>query len=145
MVTDLGLTWRALLPDERNYVLSSWLRSYAGKSHDPRDYDEFREFCDDYARVIRDLFARSTIAVATFRDTPELMAGWIATEGDVLHYVVTKTRWRNMGVSKWMLADFQSMPVQYTHRTTDSKRYIRIPETWTYRRWRVWPAEEKAA
>lgn len=141
----LDLVWREMHDDERNYVLSSWLRSYAGKGQDPRDYAEHQRFYDDYAPVVRNLVARSRIAVATLRDTPELMLGWAAIEGDALHYLVTKPRWRKMGVARWMVGEFASMPVQYTHRTTDSAKWIRIPEGWTYRRWRVWPAEEKAA
>lgn len=140
----LDLVWREMREDERNYVLSSWLRSYAGKGQDPRDYAEHARFYDDYAPVVRNLVTRSRIAVATLRDEPALMLGWVAIEGDALHYVVTKPRWRRMGVAKWMLSDFASMPVVFTHRTTDALR-CPIPSGWTYRRWRVWPAEEKAA
>lgn len=130
--------------EDRNYVMSSWLRSYASKCRDARDYSHHSDFCNDYANVVRGLIARSKVLVAGLADAPDVIAGWMCWEGDVLHYVVTKPNFRRLGVAKWMLADFKGMAVTYTHRTTDAQRCA-IPETWNYRRYRIWPAQETAA
>ncbi len=129
---------------DRHYVLSSWLRSYAAKGRDSRDYgDRHSQFCDDYAPVVRSLLARSSVVVAGLRDTPDIIAGWMAFEGETLHYILTKPNFRRLGVARSMLEDFASLPVAYTHRTTDAMR-CPIPEGWAYRRYRIWP-QEKAA
>ncbi len=129
---------------DRNYVLSSWLRSYAGRSGDAMQYVEHREFVRDYAVVVRALLARSQVIVASMREEPDVIVGWAAVEGDLLHYVHTKPRWRQLGVARWLLKDFAALPVVYTHRTNDATK-CPIPSGWVYRRYRIWPAEQEEA
>jgi GNAT superfamily N-acetyltransferase len=144
-VTVLALELRPMTEGDRHYVLSSWLRSYAAKGRDSRDYGErHSQFCDDYAPIVRALLERSKVLVAGLAETPDVICGWMAWEGDTLHYVLTKPNFRRLGVASWMLADFASMPVAFTHRTSDAGR-CPIPEGWAYRRYRIWPPEEKAA
>lgn len=126
---------------DRNFVLSSWLRSYSAKSFDARDYGERRtQFFDDYVHVVRSLLARSQVIVACLREEPDVVIGWMAIEGDALHYVLVKPRWRQLGVARWMLEDYASTPVVFTHMTRDASR-CPIPPTWTFRRFRIWPKE----
>lgn len=125
---------------DRHYVLSSWLRSYAAKGRDSRDYGEHSQFFDDYAPVVRSLLARSQVIVASMREEPDIIIGWAAIEGDALHYCLVKPRWRRLGVASWLLADFAALPVVITHRTSDAMR-CPIPKAWTYRRYRIWPQE----
>lgn len=134
---------REMGPADRNYVMSSWLRSYAAKGSGSRDYAKHADFYDDYARVVRGLLARSTVLVAGLADAPDVIAGWAAWEGDVLHYVVTKPNFRRLGIATWLLQDFCALPVAYTHRTSDAA-LCKIPEAWTYRRYRIWPQETAA-
>jgi hypothetical protein len=130
---------------DRHYVLSSWIRSYAAKGRDVRDHYEGNgsPFCDDYAPIVRGLVARSTVLVGHLPEHEDIIMGWMAWEGDVLHYMLTKPNFRRMGVARSMLQDFASMPVQFTHRTSDALR-CPIPAGWAYRRFRIWP-QEKAA
>jgi hypothetical protein len=140
----IPLELREMREGDRHYVLSSWLRSYAAKGLDSRDYGtRHSQFCDDYAPVVRSLLARSKVLVAGLCDTQDIIAGWMAFEGETLHYVLTKPNFRKLGVAAWMLADFASMPVAFTHRTSDALR-CPIPEGWAYRRFKIWP-QEKAA
>lgn len=136
----LDLVLREMGPADRNYVMSSWLRSYASKCRDSREYAQHSDFCDDYASVVRGLLARSKVFVAGLADAPDVIAGWAAWEGEVLHYVVTKPNFRRLGVATWLLQDFRELPVVFTHRTSDATR-CKIPEAWTYRRYRIWPQE----
>lgn len=142
----LPLQWRDLRPDERVYVLSSWIKSYASNSEDSADYHRrgVPDFGGDYAPVVRNLVARSRIIVACPVDDPSLMVGWMAIEGaDTLHYLVTKPRYRRTGVAKWMVTELDGLPVIYTHETRKAAQLV--GPKWTYRRWRIWPAEEKTS
>lgn len=136
---------REMRESDRNLVLSSWIRSFAGRSADAKAYDDAAHgsFSRDYARVVEALLARSRVLVACLADEQDAVMGWMAWEGDTLHYVLTKQRWRKLGVARWMLADFAGLPVAYTHRTGDVLR-CPVPKAWTYRRWLIWP-QEKAA
>lgn len=140
----IELELRPMRESDRNYILSSWLRSYAGKGLDARDYAEHSRFYLDYAPVVRALCERSQVIVACMPDASDVVIGWMAIEGDALHYVCVKPRWRRLGVARWMLQDYARSPAVFTHRTTDAMR-CRIPAAWEYRRWRVWPAEGTAA
>ena len=133
-------------PSDRHYILSSWLRSYAAKGREWRDYGSPGAFAADYVPVVRALLRRSQVIVASLREEPDVVVGWAAIEGDCVHYVLVKPRWRQLGVARWLLQDFAALPLAFTHRTSDAMR-CPIPETWTYKRWRVWPAEtaEEAA
>jgi GNAT superfamily N-acetyltransferase len=137
------LDLRGMRDEDRNYVLSSWLRSYAAKGRDARDYVEHARFFDDYAPIVRSLLDRSQVIVASLREEPDVIVGWASVEGDALHYVLVKPRWRRLGVARWMLNDFAALPVAYTHRTSDAMR-CPIPDGWSYRRFRVWPREKAA-
>ena len=136
---------RPMRESDRHLVLSSWLRSYAGRSLDARDYTgEARgAFSVDYVPVIRALLGRSRVIVACLTDEPDAIVGWMAWEADTLHYVLVKPRWRQLGIARWMLADFAEMPVVFTHRTGDALR-CPVPKGWVYRRWLIWPREEAA-
>lgn len=160
---------------DRGLVISSWLKSFSGRSQEARDYGgpDRRVFSHDYVPIVLHLMSRSTILMACLDESPDVVLGWMAWEGETLHYVATKQRWRGLGVAKWMLRDFVDMPVVYTHRTTRwlfedwievkdmntgglQQRPVPyrwsgfvhrcpVPKTWTYRRWLIWPREDKAA
>jgi GNAT superfamily N-acetyltransferase len=142
-MTQVPVTLREMVDADRNYVLSSWIRSYAGKSREARDYTDRGAFARDYSPVVQALVARSRVLIAALTEEPDIIVGWAAVEGETLHYVLVKPRWRQLGVARWLLADFAALPVAYTHTTSDSMR-CPVPETWTYRRYRIWPAGEAA-
>jgi len=134
-----------MVDSDRHLVLSSWLRSYAGRSLDARDYtgDARGTFSSDYVPVVRSLLERSRVVVACLADEPDAIVGWMAWEGETLHYLLVKPRWRRLGVARMMLADFAELPVVYTHATSDSRR-CPVPKAWTFRRWLIWPQGEAA-
>jgi GNAT superfamily N-acetyltransferase len=140
------LELREMRETDRHFVLSSWVRSFASKSSDARDYEGPARglFSADYAPVVRALVARSTILVACLKDEPDTVIGWLAVEGDALHYALVKPRWRRLGVAAWMLKDYAALAVVTTHRTSDALK-CPIPAGWIYRRFRIWPATETAS
>lgn len=129
------LELRPMGDGDRNFVLASWLRSYAGKGEE--SYDDARAFYADYAPVVLALMARSTVVVACLPEEPSAIVGWYAVEGETLHYVLVKPRWRRLGVARWLLEDFAGLTLAYTHRTSDARR-CPIPSAWEFRRWHVW-------
>lgn len=137
----ISLRIRPMEPGDRNFILSSWLRSYIGKNvaQGKDGYADVRAyFYEDYAPVIRDLVERSTILVACLEDEPSSIVAWLAAEGDdIIHYVLVKPRWRRLGVAKWLLQDLASVRAHFTHVTADARK-CQIPEAWTYRRWKIW-------
>lgn len=130
---------------DRHYVLSSWTKSYCAKGRDTREHysGNWAWFFEDYTPIVQALLQRSCVTIASLQTNADVIAGWMAWEGDVLHYVVTKPNFRRLGVATWMLKGFASQAVSFTHRTSDARR-CRLPDGWMYRRYRIWP-QEKAA
>jgi hypothetical protein len=139
----LELQWREMRKDDYSYVLSSWLRSYARSS-------EFWSlplgvYYALYQPVVKVMLDRSTVAIAFTPDLPDTIVGWTAIEGDdTLHYFVTKSRFRRMGVATWMLKDLRELPAVYTHRPTSLAVMRVIGPSWTYDGMRRFP-DRKAA
>lgn len=141
-MTALALELRGLREDdehERNYVLSSWLLSYAETSRKRRTRDtqggEFQGLTRDayfalYEPVVKRLIERSTIAIAWTESLPDSVLGWMAVEGDTLHYVLVKPRWRKLGIASWMLRDLRPMPAMYTHMAPAAERLL--GESWSF-------------
>lgn len=125
----LELVLRPMRPEDRNFVLSSWLRSAAESL-------EFRRMARSvffrlYTPVVLDLLERSTVAVATLPERHDVVLGWIAVEGDTLHYVLTKQRWRQLGIATFLLQDLAQLPAVYTHRFPREAERL-VPECWRY-------------
>lgn len=126
----LGLELRAMREEDRNYVLSSWLRSY-GEAPEFRSVKRSVYFAL-YEPLVKDLLSRSTVAVATMPEAPDVVLGWMAVEGDTLHYVLTKPRWRRLGIASFLLADLAALPAAYTHVFPSGAAERLIPATWCY-------------
>lgn len=160
------LELRTMTADDRPYVISSWLRSFAwegreAKAYAPRPirgtpWHPPRVFFEDYAPVVQNLITRSTVIVAGLRGIADSIVGWFALEGTTLHYLLVKPKFRRLGVAKWLIGDAALQPLTFTHLvrdiepTTDGDGrsvppLIRVPEAWTYRRFQIWPQHSEAA
>jgi GNAT superfamily N-acetyltransferase len=121
---------RCMRDEDRNYVLSSWLRSYA-------EGPEFRNvprsvYFGLYEPLVKQLLARSTIAVATLPDAEDVVLGWMAVEDDALHYVLVKPRWRKLGIARWLLGQISATGAVYTHAPPLREGGTLIPSAWVY-------------
>jgi hypothetical protein len=146
-VTALDLTLREMRDEDRNYVLSSWLLSYENTSRrarwvDPRTREvvdgggEFRSmpramYFRLYEPIVESLLRRSTVVIAALPEADDAIVSWFAAEGDVLHYVHTKNRFRKLGAAAWLLRDALALPVTYTHEPRPFCRSL-IGAAWTY-------------
>ena len=125
---------RSARPDDYNYIISSWLRSYAGRSREAQAYPSMAVWYEDYQRVVKDLIDRSTVSVAALKDDCSVIVGWSAMEDDVLHYVLTKPRWRRLGVARLLVPEVRC----YSHTTMDWTR-CGLGATASYQRYKIWP------
>lgn len=112
---------------ECNLVLAGWLRTYVDQSHGVERSVFFRL----YEPLVTELIARSTVVVACMPEAHDAIYGWVVFDGTTLHYVCVKPRWQRFGIASHLLADFQKLPVTYTHRTADGMR-LPVPGTWSY-------------
>lgn len=131
MTDALDITLRAMQATDLNYILSSWLRSYA-ESREARAQASRAAYFEDYEPIVKKLISRSTVLVVTLTEEPDIVLAWRATMGPVLHYVLVKPRWRRMGIATSLLDDLRGQKVLYTHETPDGMRWP-VPETWQYR------------
>lgn len=120
---------REMVADDRNYVLSSWLRSYS-------EGPEFRSIARPvyfalYEPVVQRLISRSYVYVACLPDARDVVLGWAAIEKDALHYVLVKPRWRGNGIMRKLLADTAELPLTFTH-IPPSRLESLIPPTWKF-------------
>lgn len=49
------------------------------------------------------MLQKSTVRIATNPDIPDQIFGWICIDGNRLHYVYVKNRFRRMGIAKKLL------------------------------------------
>ena len=130
---------------EVNLVISMWLRSYTGSrkggaegSHVPKNVAagvEASVFNRIYQPVVKDLISRSRIVCAASKDD-SFVYGFMAWEGDTLHYIAVKLKWVRLGLATWMLDDWAGKRgIVTSHRTTDWLRFCKSkPEA--YGDWR---------
>ncbi|MCL2724790.1 MAG: hypothetical protein FWD69_10175 [Polyangiaceae bacterium] len=137
------LTLRDMRESDKNYVLSSWVRSYS--AHGLHGYVDHRDLCADYAPIAEALVARSVVRIACLRAEPDVIVGWHAREGltpdaplTVVHYLAVKPRWRRLGVASWMTRELLEMGLDYTHRTDLAVKFG-IPPNWAFRPYLIWP------
>lgn len=133
LTSGLDLQWRPVNeadPTERNFVVSSWLRSYARA-------EEFRHVALDvyfaiYQPLVQSMLARSTVAIAHTPELPGSILGWMAVEDDVLHYALVKHRFRGLGIASWMLREMRPMRIVYTHQPVRLATRRLVGESWIY-------------
>lgn len=118
------LIMRPATPDEMDFVLDSWLKSY--KFSPWAGVQENHKYFVNQREAIEALLARGAVLTVAEWPETERVAGYICHEHkdsvDVVHYVYVKDHWRKMGVGK-SLVNHVSRGGQliYTFRTRASK------------------------
>lgn len=105
--------------DDAAFVFSYWLRDYYEHSAFARgvNKDTFMRF---HHMVVERVIARSVMYVACDAEDPTICYGFVCAEGDVLHYIFVKRRFRGLGVGGRLLeaAGFGAAgPKLFTHLT----------------------------
>lgn len=116
----LGPLVRRADADDAAFIFSYWLR----------DYYERSAFCKGIGKalymrlhhlLLERIIARSTIWVACDMVDPSVIFGFICVEGDTLHYVYVKRRFRGLGVAGLLFkaAGIAEGPRAFTHLTDE--------------------------
>jgi GNAT superfamily N-acetyltransferase len=94
------------------FILSSWLKCYR-QSPAVSAIRTDRYFRRHHA-VLERLLARPTarVTIAAYRDDPDTIFGWAVTEGDVLHFLYVKDKFRAQGIGRRLLAQ---LPPRFTY------------------------------
>lgn len=104
--------------DDAAFVFSYWLRDYYERSAFAKGMskDLFMRF---HHLLLERVIARSTIWLAVDIVDPTVIFGFICTEGDTLHYLYTKRRFRGLGIARRLLAEagMAEGPKTFTHLT----------------------------
>lgn len=139
----LEVVLRPMTDADRAFVLMTWLDSYAqanltirtcphchtGLHHIARRLFPYGVFHRLYAPIVNGAFARSTVTIAGSPEIKDSILGWMATEGETLHYLFTKPRWRKLGIAKKLLAGTESLALAYSH---EPPWWAKLPQSWRY-------------
>lgn len=130
----LDLNLRPMAPTDEHYVLSSWLRSYA-ETHEARCFfggDLRAIFFQLYEPLVKAMLTRGTVTVACLPENEDVVLGWLCTEGETLHYVQVKPKFRGHGVAGKLLSGMEPLRIDYSHITKPAKVRLRFPTNWRY-------------
>ena len=118
----LPIRFRTYNPEDRNFILNSWLKSYQ-KAAAVKDVDT-RVYFGNQSDVIDRLIEKSHVVVAVSETDPTEIFGYIFREkiGEttVVHYCYVKKTYRRLGVGHHLLiaADYEpDEGLAYTHHT----------------------------
>lgn len=97
---------RQALAEDKNFVLSTWLRNYRHSSAFARGIRTSVYF-EWHHRLLVNLMARPecTVLIACDEEEPNLILGYIAFEQGIVHYVYVKRSMRGFGLGKKLLEE----------------------------------------
>lgn len=124
---------RPMRPDERAFVLDSWIRSYYDGSTSYLRWISKPAFCALYDDVCRKLTRDCQVMVEPAPGDDEIIAGWACSEQGGLHYVYVREAYRRAGIASALIAgkDAESW---YSHETWSGKRLLRgLSLEWQHR------------
>lgn len=115
-----------------NYVISSWLKTfkYSGP-HVRRMRDQ--DYYLAYEPIIKRLITKSDVYVASLREEPDVIVGYLAIERhqdyDVIHFTLVKDLWQKMGVGRYLIEAVEpKFTTYFTHWTSPIQSLInKIP------------------
>lgn len=125
---------RPAVESDRNHILATWLRTGVGGSGVP-SVIWYRE----HERLLREVvLPRAAVRVAALEAEPAVIAGWVADEPGVLHYVHVKPRFRGNGIAR-MLVGRVIDAREYSHRPPE---WFSVPGGWTFNPYRLWSPKQ---
>ena len=132
----IDLKLRPMEATDRGFVLKSWVRSYAKSPDVVYAYAERRDFMEDYTPLVDGMMRRGQVVIAGLPENPDVIAAFLCVEGDTLHWLHVKSRFRECGIAGQLLAGLEGIQLAYSHITPPAERRLRIPDGWKYRPYR---------
>lgn len=95
----------AMLPSERNLVLSSWAQGLTDAAgHGPKSGSRHRDvYMERNGKLVEELLAEADVCVARDAEDQALAYGWCCSDGDVVHWVSVKRTFRRLGFAGVLL------------------------------------------
>lgn len=128
------VTLRPALPQDINFIYSTWINSYQFGSTLGRGMRK-SVFQPSYRRVIDAILASPGTMVwvaAALNDPHTILAYLVLEDKHIIHYAFTKEPFRRLGL-QWLLSNNSGMQYRaktYTHVTNQVKQWV--PAEWTY-------------
>lgn len=96
------ISLRIAVPDDANLIFSTWL---LGLYHGNNLYHEIPKeiYFSEYKKVVTHLLGKSEIVVACLKDTPDVVLGYVVTQGTTLHWIFVKRAWRKLGIATMLM------------------------------------------
>lgn len=126
-INKLPIRFRAATQEDVGFIFNSWLKSYRNSN-----FSRFISntiYFGEHHKLIEELVSQNKVIVACNTEDPNQLFGYICAgevEGFfVCHYIYVKHTYRNMGLGKELLNQFNHDPAKaglYTHHTRIADR-----------------------
>lgn len=123
----LPIHFRAATQEDVGFIFNSWLKSFRNSMH--AKFISNTIYYTEHHKLVERLLKENKVVVACNPEDPNQLYGYIcASEVEgffVCHYVYVKQTYRNMGLGKELLAQFNHEPTKaglYTHHTRIADR-----------------------
>lgn len=102
--------------DDKNFILSSWLRSYRNSQFAKKIQPEI--YYANHARVVEHMIQTCTILVACDPTAPYVTYGYICYQPELIHYIYVKYPFRKLKIATILLeSSLLKPPYIITHLT----------------------------
>jgi hypothetical protein len=137
----LDLIVRPMADVDVSHITANWAEAYLDHAFPSSwgvPHPERARASSEVREVARRMVMGTRIEVAALREAPEAIVAWRSWatgtwEGKpVLHFILVKRKFRRLGVFRWWMAPFATVPLLYTHETKLFRR-IPVPKEWSYR------------
>lgn len=113
---------RDVTAQDTNFIMSTWLK---GLRHG-NDWFEIIPsdiYYASYHKVLERILMKSEtiISMACLKEDPDTIIGYSVKEGDTLHFVYVRSRWRGKGIAKSLIPESIK---QVTHLTKIGKALL---------------------
>jgi len=118
----LDVATRRLVPDDMNFILNSWKKSFRGSRG---EWKNRQYFAEANRRIMRIMNRLPKIRIACDPLDPKHIFGWIVAEPPVLHYIYVKNVFRRAGVAQTLLATVDlstAAKIHCTHWTSYAEK-----------------------
>lgn len=103
---DLGVRIRKFCEADKNFILSSWMKSYRNEAAVHSVTNDV--FFYSHQVLIGEIAKTADIFLACAHDNPDEVWGWLCTQAGpdgslIVHYAYTKQRFRRLGLGRQLL------------------------------------------
>jgi ribosomal protein S18 acetylase RimI-like enzyme len=124
----LPVRLRNMQPEDKNFILNSWLKSYR-KSPAVRRMENNAYF-HEQSKVIKEMLDNVNVLIACDeKDSTQILGYLVSQRIDnvfIVHYLYTKLPFRNCGIGKMLIRardhDLGDVAACYTHHTDTANR-----------------------